>query len=450
MRPSNNGILIAAILLVLMIGMGDIGCVYTDSEISAGNTATGWIPRTWTQTTAADFQASTLVRTDASTSPGNVILGSSYKDAGVYALAGGNSRTFYRYNLTTGAWSAMTSIPFTVGDGAALTFDQVRYVYALQGGGGSNIGRYDVVLNSWTIVATTPGPVGSGGSLAWDGSRLYVLQGAGGRNIWRFDPVTSGWTTVAQTPSQVGTGASLALSSGSLYVTRGDTTKTFWRYTIATSTWTTMAKVPWNIGAGAELVLGPTGTMYETNGNGRNKFSMYTVASNSWTTRGSEPTTVGAGGGLAFDGSNAIYALAGGSQTAFSQYAITTDSWTARSSLPTAVNAGGCLVYVPVIKVGYATTGTVTSTVLDTGVSSTKLDYAFWDRTLAASTGLTLELRAADTMAGLTAAPWQALGAGTSASLSGLSGRYVQWRAVLGTTNSANTPTLQEVRIYYA
>jgi hypothetical protein len=31
-----------------------------------------------------------------------------------------------------------------------------------------------------------------------------------------------------------------------------------------------------------------------------------------------------------------------------------------------------------------------------------------------------------------------------------MSGRYVQWRATLTTTNAANTPTLHEVRIYYA
>ena len=450
MRPSRNWILVATILLVLLIGSGNIGCVYSDSEVSAGNTATGWVPLKWTQSTAADFQASALVRTDASTSPGNVILGSSSKDAGVYALAGGTSRAFYRYNLTTSTWTAMASIPFAVGDGAALAFDQVRYVYALQGGGGSSLGRYDVILNTWAIVATAPGPVGSGGSLAWDGTGLYVMQGVGGTNIWRFNPTTAGWTTVAQTPSQVGAGASFVLSSGSLYVTRGAGTRTFWSYTLATSTWTTMARTSWTIGVGAELVAGPAGTLYETNGNGRNRFASYTISSNSWSTRATTPTNVGTGGGLAFDGTNSIYALAGGSQTGFSLFTVSTNSWVVRANLPTAVNAGGCLVYVPLIKVGYSLTGTVTSAVFDTGAAGMRLDNAFWDRTLAASTGITMEFRAADTIALLNGASFQSLGSGTSASLSAFHGRYIQWRATLTTTDAANTPTLQEVRIYYA
>jgi hypothetical protein len=61
------------------------------------------------------------------------------------------------------------------------------------------------------------------------------------------------------------------------------------------------------------------------------------------------------------------------------------------------------------------------------------------------------EVRSSDTAfnAGDATPFWNIVG-GTSPVVSGLpSGRYLQWRAVLSTTDTANTPTLHEVRVYY-
>jgi len=99
----------------------------------------------------------------------------------------------------------------------------------------------------------------------------------------------------------------------------------------------------------------------------------------------------------------------------------------------------------------YVSSGTVASQVLDTGVAGTRWDAVFWDKTLPASTGITFEVRAsADSFApGDAIISWTPVG-GTSPVLSGLpSGRYMQWRATLTTSNTANTPTLDEARVYY-
>ena len=99
----------------------------------------------------------------------------------------------------------------------------------------------------------------------------------------------------------------------------------------------------------------------------------------------------------------------------------------------------------------YVSPGTVASQVLNTGIPGAVWDGLFWDETLASSTDITFEVRASDTSfnAGDANPPWNAAG-GTSPVISGLpSGRYIQWRATLTTTNAANTPTLQEVRVYY-
>jgi hypothetical protein len=74
-----------------------------------------------------------------------------------------------------------------------------------------------------------------------------------------------------------------------------------------------------------------------------------------------------------------------------------------------------------------------------------------WGETLASNTDITFEVRASDTLFTKDAVSpsWVAVG-GDSPVTSGLpSGRYMQWRATLTTTDPANTPTLHEVTVYY-
>ena len=99
----------------------------------------------------------------------------------------------------------------------------------------------------------------------------------------------------------------------------------------------------------------------------------------------------------------------------------------------------------------YVTSGTVASQVLDAGIPGAVWDGLFWDETLESNTDITFEVRASDTLfnAGDANPPWNDVG-GTSPVVSGLpSGRYIQWRAVLATSDEFNTPTLSEVRLYY-
>jgi hypothetical protein len=109
----------------------------------------------------------------------------------------------------------------------------------------------------------------------------------------------------------------------------------------------------------------------------------------------------------------------------------------------------------PVANVGveegsYISPGTLASQVLDTGVSGTSWNALFWDEILESGTDITFEVRASDSLnGGFPDAAWIPVG-GTSPVSSGLpSGRYMQWRATLTTSNSANTPTLREVRLYH-
>jgi hypothetical protein len=99
----------------------------------------------------------------------------------------------------------------------------------------------------------------------------------------------------------------------------------------------------------------------------------------------------------------------------------------------------------------YAAAGTIASQVLDTGIAGAKWDALFWDETLPSNTNITFEVRASDTAFTKDAATpsWTFVG-GTSPVTSGLpSGRYLQWRATLTTSDTSKTPTLHEVTVEY-
>jgi hypothetical protein len=99
----------------------------------------------------------------------------------------------------------------------------------------------------------------------------------------------------------------------------------------------------------------------------------------------------------------------------------------------------------------YYTSGTLASQVLDTGVTGARWDALFWDETLQSNTDITFEVRAANSLAGgFPDASWTNLGSANSPITSGLpSGRYMQWRATLTTSDTSKTPTLREVRVYH-
>ena len=99
----------------------------------------------------------------------------------------------------------------------------------------------------------------------------------------------------------------------------------------------------------------------------------------------------------------------------------------------------------------YVSPGTIASQVLDTGVAGATWDALFWDETLQSNTDITFEVRASDTSfaKGDASPTWTAVG-GISPVTSGLpSGRYMQWRATLTTSDTSKTPTLHEVRVYH-
>jgi hypothetical protein len=196
-------------------------------------------------------------------------------------------------------------------------------------------------------------------------------------------------------------------------------------------------------------------------GNGGRIFRSYTISTMAWANLGNAPNNVNVGGGLTYQPSTAYFALAGGSSTRFWKFTLSSNSWSTMATIPNAVGAGGGLTYIYSTTSQYSVTGNFISSVKDTGKSGRLLNSIFWDETLPSSANqrITVEVRASDTLVGgvpnaaWTLLPSQAPVTGSStdySSLSSLSGQYVQYKIEMCTSDVAATPSLSEVRLYYA
>ena len=437
-------------LLVLAGGIGGVAGSFGDSETSVANSFTAWSSTLWLQTTQADFEAGIPIQANTRSSSGDVGLA---RANFIFALQGG-SAAFWGYNVAANSWASMIGAPNTVGDGGALAYDGARYIYAFRGGGNNRaFWRYDTTLGVWTVLPNAPTNVGAGASLIHDGSRyVYAFRGNNQTDFWAYDTTSNSWAPRTAAPARVGAGGSLAYDRFRyIYAFRGNTTRTFWRYDASGNTWAAMANTPLGgtVGPGGRLVYDGSRYIYAFRGNGQTPFWQYDILSNTWTVLANTPAGVGAGGALAYAGSGYIYAFRGNGTAAFWRYDVFSNSWTSMTNALGNVTSGGSLAFVAAST--YVGSATMSSQVRDTGKAGARWDALFWGETLQLNTDITFQVRASDTLfaANNGTLTWTSAG-GTSPVTSGLpSGRYMQWRAVLTTSDTAVTPVLHEVRLYH-
>jgi len=230
-------------------------------------------------------------------------------------------------------------------------------------------------------------------------------------------------------------------------------TRTFWRYDVAAGTWTALADATYNIADGGALVYDGSNYIYALVGNTTRYFLRYSISGNSWSALANIPGTVGAGGSLASDNGNYIYAFNGTTTPYFWRYDISNNNWSdaAVANPPLNVGAGGSLTYVAGFS-EYRSLGTLASQVFDTGHAAAQWDSLSWDSTLVAGTNITLEVRASNTLFSKTDAlpAWQQSGWPSPVNSGLPSGRYLQWRTTLSTSDMSRTPILNEVRVWYS
>ena len=434
-------------VLLLAGGIGEVAGSFTDLETSLGNTFQAWTSTLWAQTTQADFEAGVPIRVDTKSSPGNVGLA---RDNRIFAFQGGNAN-FWTYGVPANSWVSMNAAPNPVGAGGSLAYDGVRYVYAFRGNNSTAFWRYNTNGIAWATMTAAPARVDAGGALAYDGIRyIYAFRGNNQLEFWRYDTTNNSWTARANAIANVGPGGALAYDgSRYIYAFRGSNRVTFWRYDTTGNSWAALANAPATVRGGGSLTYDGSRYVYAFRGNTTTAFWRYDTTNNSWTAMATAPATVGAGGALAYDSSGYVYGFRGNGTAAFWKYDIIGNSWTPMANAPASVADGGALAFVGTST--YVSSATMASQVRDTGVAGARWDALFWDETLPANTDITFEVRASDTLflKDAVTPAWTPVG-GTSPISSGLpSGRYMQWRATLTTSNAAVTPLLREVRLYH-
>ena len=434
-------------LALLTSGIGMVAGSFMDSGTSSASSFQAWTSTQWVQTNQADFEAGVLSQADTRSSPGDVSLARNNR---ILAFQGGGAN-FWRYGVPANSWTSTTGAPNNVGAGGSLAYDGSRYIYAFRGNNQTDFWRYDTNNNTWLAMANAPARVGAGGALAYDGSRyIYALRGNTSTTFWRYDTTNNTWTAMANAPANVGAGGALNYDgSRYVYALRGNNSRTFWRYDTTNNTWLARANAPARANAGGSLVYDGSRYIYAFRGNNRTAFWRYDTTNNTWTAMANAPANVGAGGALAYDGSGYVYGFGGNGTTAFWRYDIAGNSWTSMANALGNVADGGALAFVGVST--YVNSATVTSQVRDAGTAGARWDALFWDETLQANTDMTFEVRASDTLfaQGDATPAWTPVG-GTSPVTSGLpSGRYMQWRATLTTSDASVTLVLHEVRLYH-
>ncbi len=442
--------LIVAFTLGLALLMNTTGLAagsFVDPDVSLANAFRAWTSTQWLQTTQAEFEAGIPTQADTRSSPGDVSLA---RDNRIFAFQGG-SANFWAYGVPSNSWTFATGTPNAIGAGGALAYDGVSYMYAFRGGNSRTFWRYDAILGVWAARANSPANVGTGGSLAYDGNRyIYAFRGNNQNDFWRYDTFNNSWTAMANTLANIGAGAALAYDgTRCVYAFRGNNRTNFWRYDTTSNSWSAMANAPATVRDGGSLAYDGSQYIYAFRGNNTTAYWRYDTTSNTWTATAYAPAAVGAGGALTYAGLGYIYAFRGNGTTDCWRYDILGNSWTVMASALGNVAAGGSLAFVGAST--YVSSATIASPVRDTGIPGARWDGLFWDETLPANTHITFEVRASDTLftADNATLTWTPLG-GTSPVTSGLpSGRYMQWRATLTTSDTSVTPLLNDVRVYH-
>jgi len=332
---------------------------------------------------------------------------------------------FAKYNTSAGAWTNLTTAPSGIYGG--LAYDGAGNFYASGSNGTVSFAKYNTSTGWTDLTATAPLPFLTWGNdnLAYGGDgNFYLIRDNTYTNFAKYNTST-GWTDLSSTaPVPVGTMSITSDGAGNLYATAFNNTN-FAKYNISTGAWTNLsstAPVPFSP---SDITSDGAGNLYATGWDNTN-FAKYNISTGAWTNLSSvapTPFNVGwVGGGIVSDGLDPgnLYVLGGNNTNNFAK--------------------------LPLLSLS---SGTYTSASVDLGQKSGLTTLSF-TKTTNASTTLTVDIKA-----GNTATPdgtwteWQT-NISTGGSISSLTGnRYVQYRANLSTSDTAYTPSLDDITINY-
>ncbi|MBN1203731.1 MAG: hypothetical protein JXB05_02250 [Myxococcaceae bacterium] len=282
----------------------------------------------------------------------------------VVVIAGGNTQSFWTYDIDADAWSALPDVPSAVGPGGAIAqLQRLGNIYVLRGGGTTDFYRYDINSGAWSQLAATPGPVGAGGALVGinygtqsQRDRLNALQGGGSTSVWDYDVDSDSWMTIAQVPEPVDDGGGLASPNvgqeGTLELLAGGGSTTVHKLDVASGAWATFGAAPAPVNAGGAISNLFNSCDFAFTGGGATAFFSTGTLCTSAGPLAATPAPVMSGAGIAtapgLVGAQTdwVFGTRGGGTTDFWRYSISANAWVAVAATPGPINGGGAIVEV--------------------------------------------------------------------------------------------------------
>lgn len=281
-------------------------------------------------------------------------------DDTIYVLRAVNSKSFYKYTMSTKVWAALSDIGSTANAyyGAVLEYvsgetycrddgsdnsGTTECLYAFPGNNSTEFLRYDIDgtdADTWTARAVFGGNgVGYGGSLAWNGSDyLFALRGNNSTEFYRYTISTNTWMARTSTANSFQRGAAMVFipsgdycldAGGCLYAMRGNNTAQFFKYELSDNSWTNVTTVPYYVDYGGSLLY-HGGYIYATRGYASHNFLRYDITNDTWEYLSHMPSThyYGSSNSMVYDDStDIIYLLRGYNEYSFYSYDVRSDKW---------------------------------------------------------------------------------------------------------------------------
>jgi hypothetical protein len=256
----------------------------------------------------------------------------------LYAVSG---TAFWRYDISTNTWEAMTSPPISAGvEGyGALhypgTGDIIYYLASPYSNDKTlpvQLLRYSIPGSSWERLPAPPVPAlhgGSGVSLASNGDSLYATIGAKKADFLRYSIPTAEWARLTPPPGLrmehaklacPGSGAYIYATGGGggqmLWQVEAGVSHPFWRYSIPLDRWESLASTPCSVGYGGGLLYPGKGDfLYAVASYWGRGLWRYSISRNAWTAMASAPERLYVGGALASGGDGTLYTFMAGARS---------------------------------------------------------------------------------------------------------------------------------------
>jgi len=386
---------------------------------------------------ASTWDSITIAADAAGTYDGNLMVhvptGADCEDPTgcLFVLRGDAAANFYRYDISTKTWTALTDLStspdYRPAIGSSMCYDSNNTLYYIRARNTTTFLQYDINVGgtpAWSTIAGMPlaAEEGAGITCLGDGD-VYILQGNGTRNLYHYN---GSWTTetIPDIPATNAAfyGGAITDNGDDVFVMPGYWRGNFYRYDPDTDAWLTtpsLADFPQASYYNTVLEFDGVDNIYAISSMFNKNFYRFDISENSWSKISDLPAEFIRSQGMAHDDANDIMYVRRGGDT-FAVYAFSTET---DEYIPSATWISDTidLTYATAFNGLSANTTTPGSTSVDfyTRTSDDQVSWTAWD-----------EVEQAD---------WN---------IDSAVERYIQVKVVLNSDNTS-TPTLTSFSINY-